>query len=49
MKKKILSILMAIAGITSVSMVTGCNEQPETSVGASGKSLQDTINNVKGE
>lgn len=48
MKKKIVSILMAIMTIASVSM-TGCNEKPETSVGASGKNLTDEISKIKEE
>ena len=43
MEKKIVSALMAITVIASVSMFTGCNEKPETSVGASGKNLTDDV------
>lgn len=46
MKKRVISILMAIAVIASVSTFTGCNEKPETSVGASGKNLTDEISKI---
>ena len=47
MKKKIVSILMAITTVSSMGIFSGCNEQPETSVGASGKNLTDVISEAK--